>query len=299
MNRVVVVMQLPGSPVGDRIGARARERGVTVEQVSLDAPLQGLPVTVRPDAVHWEGVDLLDADALFVERPIYAWPQAQRAAGHASSPDLAALVAAEREARALGLSALLTAASGRAVANRPEAARIAASPAIALDALGRAGLPVQPWRLAPAPRDDRDEALLLDAAGRDRWHVPRQPSPGEPAIRLQPCQGEVLSVFVVGDTAAGALVFDDDHAWASMETEKVPGQGRFATGIELAIRAARTLDLSFAAVAIALRETTVLWLEAGPDVVEWDTTLDGRISAALAEHLVRSATRELVTATDR
>jgi hypothetical protein len=84
-----------------------------------------------------------------------------------------------------------------------------------------------------------------------------------------------------------------------METEKVPEEGRFASGIELAIRAARALDLSFAAVAIALRETTVLWLEAGPDVVEWDTTLDGRISTALADHLVRSAAREMVAATDR
>jgi hypothetical protein len=276
--------------------AALEREGLRAADLCLDAPLEGKPVTIRPGAVVWEGVDLLGAGALLLEAPVYSWPQPLRLHDAPADPQARARhFTADREARALALSAIFAAAEIRPVVNPPGAGTLAASPAVALDRLEAEKAPVHPWRLGPAPAGAGGPGgpVVLDAAGRDRWHRPSRPPEGEPALILEPVEGEVLSLLVAGGRIAGGARFGDAAAWAHGEISAggaadaagpVDAGAVPAAAASLAAGAARRLGLHVAAVALAgaAAEPRILFVEAGPDLSRWDLRLGGRACDAIA-----------------
>jgi hypothetical protein len=263
---------------GRRVVEAAKARGMSCVVLSLDAPLRNRPVTIGPGEVVWEGTDLLGVGAIVVESPLFPWPQPQLPEVLSFEPPVpGARISPEREARALATSALWIASEGRLVWNPPGSACLAASPAIALDRLDHAGLPVHSWRLEPSAGQDQAGCVVVDCAGRDRWHRPAAPAPGEPALVLDPTEGEILDLLVVGGRLAGAR---------GHRSEDVPPEAA-----DLAARAAQSLNLAIAAVSIAgpSGSPEVLMVEAGPGLAEWDTRLGGRLAPLLIERLEAAA----------
>lgn len=326
MEKPIVLIGMAGSPLAGEVAACLDSTAAAYYTLSLDAPLEGRPVTVAPGAVVWEGVDLLQGGAIFVEKPVFPWPQMQLPTEpfHLEFTH-EQWVVFQREASSLVVSALLAAAEVRPVINPPAAAHLAVAPSIALDRLARDGIRIHPWSLEPAPSRDRSGAgFVLDACGRDRWHSPRRPPAGEPALVLEPFPGEVVTFIVVGRMPVGALRYDSGGAWAEAMGMDNAGEQRrrdgsaagkereecgTATGedrpeplddphsipeaADLAIRAAAVLGLDFAAVSIrtGVSPHSILLCEAGPDLASWNRFLDGRLAAALADHLTSAASK--------
>jgi hypothetical protein len=289
VKQTFALLRTPGSPIGDSVARHLDQRGAGADLLDLDAPLRGEPVTVRPGSVVWQGVDLGSAAALLVERPVFPWPQPSRISEllRDGMPDQDR-VGAQREARSLIASAIPAAAGMVRVVNPPVAAHLAASPAVALDGLEGAGLAVHPWRLAPAP-DGGNGRLLLDAAGRDLWHEPGTPMPGDSAIELHPVDGVVYAVLVAGERPLAAARYPDAPSWVggARATPIPPGELPTAAA-DLARNAVERLGIDLAAVAVTERPA-VLWLDAGPDLAAWDRGAGGRVAAGLADHLIAVA----------
>ncbi len=283
------VFGAPGSCLGPRLVEIARSRGSSAALLPIEGPIDGRPVTVRGPSVVWNGVDLLACGALLLELPLFPWPQPQRLESMPlDEVESRRRVLAEREARSLALSAISVAAETRPVWNRPAAAHLAIAPAIALDRLGDAGLPVQSWSLEPVSETCGAEGcIVLDAVGRECWHRPSTPGPTEPALVLEPFAGEVTSVLVIASRPAGARRFASADAWArGRPSEDAGGGASWAEG--LAVEAAKLLELDIVAVhfAGAGGSPRILLAEAGPDLAEWDAALSGALAPALVDRLV-------------
>lgn len=292
MDGRIVLLGIPGSPVAEAIAAQLAGMGREGVVRDLLAPLAGRPVTVADGRVTWEGVELTAAAALFVEAPVFPWPQpwrlAELAPGGRPSREL---VAAEREGRSLLASALLAAAAAVPAVVPPGTAHEAVVPALPLVSAARAGLPVAPWTLEPRPAEPPPGILVADAAGRDLVHVPaRPPDPGEPALLVR-AGGETVTLLVAGHTVLAAcrtrepVLPPDPREASAMEPDALPAAVR-----ELATAAAGRLPLA------AVTLTTgggprVAFVEAAPDLAAWHTARGGaiasgvaRLLASLAEH---------------
>ncbi|MBZ5638394.1 MAG: hypothetical protein LAO51_06495 [Acidobacteriia bacterium] len=278
----LIYLGLAESGMGWCVADAARGLGLSCSVLSLDAPLLGKPVTVRPGEVLWEGTSLLDAGAILVEAPLFPWPQP---VVPTEAPG------AEREARSLALSALRAAAEVRPVWNRPETGHLAASPAVSLTRLEAAGVAVRPWRLAPAPGAGQEAGcLVLDAVGRERWHRTSRPPAGEPALVLSAIPGEVLCLLVIGGRIAGACrgAGGDLPPVDGAEVTAIGSVSSSAAG--LAIRAAGVLGLDFAAFLLADGdEERVLLADAAPDLATWNALLSGALPAILVQRLAEAA----------
>src|SRR5262245_23929004 len=77
MRGPIAVLALPSSTFGTDLKAGMDARGAASVVLSIDAVLDGDHVTIGSDAVLWQGFDLLTACAVFLETPIFAWPQPQ------------------------------------------------------------------------------------------------------------------------------------------------------------------------------------------------------------------------------
>jgi hypothetical protein len=230
----------------------------------LDAPLQGKPVSVSSTRVLWEGTDLNSAGAVFLESPLFPWPQPPLPPDDSSTREgYKRWAAFQREAKSLMVSAVSAAAGKARIVNPMKAAHLAVSPAVALDRLGSEGFTVHPWRLEPAMRN----GALRDAAGRDLWHSPGRPPLNEPSITFDSFKGDAVSMLVIGGQSIGA---------GSIGTEAAA----------LAIDAVASLGLDFAAITLLTSPPRILFCEAGPDLAGWDRALEGRVARALAQHLV-------------
>jgi len=295
-------MSLPGSELAERIAARLGDLPEVI-RLELDAPMDGGSVTVEVGSVRWQGVELLEAGVVLLERPVFPWPQPQTLAEEGWR------LGDDRGPRSLGLSAILSVALTRPVVNSPAAAHLAVAPTIALDRLAQAGLAVHPWRLGPAPGGPvAAGAAVVDAAGRDRWHEPRVPREGQPAVLIEPLAGcdtgeaEVLQLLVLGGRVAGALAYPDPGAWSTGTAGRTIDGETVSRTLDrpeaLAVQAAAGLGLDMAAIALSHVPgssddpgadgdipPTVMWVDAGPDLASWDRALDGRAAAALAAHL--------------
>lgn len=314
MGKPIVFLAVPGSPLADEVGKHFVRNELQYYKLSLDAPLEGKPVTVAHGRVVWEGVDLSQAGVIFLEKPVFPWPQAEL-----PPPDYCQKATYkqwnifQREAASLIVSAVFLAGESQGMINRPAAAHLAISPSIALDRLDREGINVHPWRLMPAP-SLLEAGFILDASGRDRWHSPTVPRAGEPALVYTPFSGDVVTVMVIGGKSVGALRYRDGECWATHQGTDSPARlderNEVITGPDwpealytletvceardLAIQAAKALDLDLAAVTIrtGTHPPAVLLCEAGPDLVYWNRVLEGRIASALAEHLLSASAGE-------
>lgn len=262
--------------------------------LDLDAPLSGGEVTIDPRRVTWQGVDLCEAEAVVVERPGFAWPQARvRASTDTTNPPGAA---SERDGRALALCALYVAAERTRVLDHPSCAHYAAAPLLALDRCAAAGLAIHPWRMValrpsdprtPEPRPSEEGRIWLDLAGSDAWSAPGEPAPGEPGWSPEPFDGPVLSLLTVGGAVAGAKRYASAQAWSTGVEFDVASAGEL--DLALALGAASALEVSWLQADLVLDGTrpSLLSLAVGPALERWDHDLDGAVAAAFRAWLRR------------
>ncbi len=266
----VALLGAPQSPLLMAVAEALEERGVRAEILDLFAPLAGRPVTLRAGRrVTWEGVDLVPGcRAALVEQPTFPWPQVQDLAGvlEAGVPR-GDLVRAEREGRALLASAVRILGEEMPVVNPPPAVHLAVAPALALARVEAAGLPVASWSVGPVSGTG-DGLLLLDVAGRDAWHHPGPPPPGEPGLHVRWSGTAAWVHLVVGNRVA--VAYRQARALPAPDPE---GGEQATPGSEeegLAVAAARTLGLPLAAVVMDPRPVPrILFVEAAPDLAAW------------------------------
>jgi hypothetical protein len=270
---------------------------VTAIAGDLAAPWTGGAVTVRSDgAVDWQGFDLTAAAAVVIERPLFPWPQPQRLetllVEGAPVPEQAA---AERESRALALSALRWAAERVPVLNPPLSAHLAAAPVEALGLASEAGLEVFPWRLAPAPDSEQgDGELVLDCVGRELWHEPARPEPGQPALLLESPPEAALEIVGAGPTVVAARRFSDCAAWSAGDGTTVEPP---ATAAGIALRAVKAAGLFFGSVTLESGAPhRLLWVDAAPDLERLDRATEGGLVAAIAASVLALAAAKGKTA---
>ncbi len=291
MSSPIVILAKQGSRFGPALAEAIASRGMRCDVRSIDAALDGAPVTIDDDGVRWEGIDLARARAVFLEAPLYCWPQPSTTVGLSPDPSIrAAQVRRQREASALAISAVRIVATRTRVINRPEAGALAASRPVALAHLEAAGIPVHPWKLIAAPGAGASGTFVLDVIGAERWHSPAPPAPGEPCLSLEDLSGEVHGVLVIGGKVAGATRYPSPEAWAVRQAGEFAGPGMVpSVAAEPALAAAAGLDLEVAEVWLGGDtgvRPAVLTIEAGPVLEAWDQPLRGRVAAQLAAHLI-------------
>ncbi len=288
MEQTIALIGIPGSILVDEIATRLSGASFPIRTLTLEAPFEGKPMTIGRGAVSWEGVDLLSAGAVFIERSVFPWPQTRYPAEYEESGFTQAQWAIfQREAASLVVSALHLASTACPVINPPSTAHLAVSPSIALDLLAREGIAVHPWRVEPVPGEDRSGVgILIDACGRDLRHTPLTPPAGETALAVEPFQGPVTTCIVIGGRAVGAVRFSGLDSWALGRGAEVAAMEGDAA--DLAVRSVEALGLGFAAVSLRADpgRSSVVLLEASPDLEWWDGMLGERVAEALAEHLI-------------
>lgn len=244
-------------------------------RLELESALHAGRTTVDGARVTWDGFALHEAEAVLVERAVFAWPQPGAArSGH--SPR------AEREARALLLSALWTVAESVPVIPHPRHAHLCVAPALALELCARAGLPAHPWTIGPR-RPGADDRVWLDVAGRDLRYEPREPELGEPAFTPEPFAGPVWTVLAIDQAVLGARRHADATAWCAGRTESLLSAVELPPAVEgLARRALAATGLPW--LELALRPDgdapALVHLTPDPDLGRWDQDLAGAASQA-------------------
>ncbi|MFH1999378.1 MAG: hypothetical protein ABIK28_06840 [Planctomycetota bacterium] len=311
MQKPIVLLGQTGSSFVPELETALRRKGLPCRALSLDAAFEGRALTVHAGAVLWEGADLLQAGAVFVEQPLFPWPQPQ------IPPEGAPLgreafgkwAQNQRESRSLSVAGLCLAAEERPVLNPPAMAHLAASPAMALLLLARAGMAVHPWRLGPAcdfmPGDKRlPEDVKVDPAGPDYWHKAEDPGPDDPTLFLTLSEERVYVCLVIGDRIAGCIKYANVQAWAADQARLEKGdaiEGADAPGRafqETSVRAASSLGLDFAAIALIENNSgpkndskapPILFCRAAPDLGAWNRRFSRRVIPILVDHLARRA----------
>jgi hypothetical protein len=291
VERAIVILGVPGSRLGPRLARRLEARGAAVAALSQDAVWRGAPVTVQRAAVEWNGVALDRAGAVLVERPIFPWPQPQRLDDivHDGAPD-PGRAAAEREARALALSALRAAAERTAVLNRPDSVHVVASPATGLTRAAAAGLAVQPWTFGPAP-DDAGGRVVLDSVGAEYWHAPSRPAPGEPAILVEPVGSSVWTLLVARRRILSGREHPNGGAWGgTADTGPAAADGWAGSMAPVASAAAAASGLDIAAVTLTTEEPhRVVWVDGAPDLEAWEGASEESVGDGLCDLLLEAA----------
>ena len=74
MGKPIVFLAVPGSPLADEVAKHFIRNDLQYYILSIDAPLEGKPVTVAHGLVTWEDVDLRQAGVVFLEKPVFPWP---------------------------------------------------------------------------------------------------------------------------------------------------------------------------------------------------------------------------------
>jgi len=295
MSHPIVILQERDSAFAARLARAIASGGTDCLLRSLDAPFVGGAVRVDDEHLVWEGTNLREVGAIFLERPLFPWPQ-PASLGTLAVPreDRARVV--DRQARSLAISALMTAASSRPVVNRPESGALAASRAIALAELEAANVPVCPWSVISAPAVTHEsEALFVDLIGRERWHRPSRPPAGDPCLSLGTAPGHVLALILVGGEPAGAVRYASAARWSMGEGGgPVAPEGIPKEAASTAARAAAALKLEIAEISVINGPSgpQVLLVEPGPDLDAWDTIFAGGLAARIARRLVEIAESE-------
>lgn len=293
MRNPILILSHDSSLFGQRLASAVASKGYDCLVRSLDAPFEGGSVTVGEGRVDWEGVSLLEMGVIFLERPLFSWPQPAKHRTFAGPRESGAR-ALEREARSLSISALLAAESSRPIVNRMAAGFLCSSRAAALDGLEGAGLAVHPWRVAPAPRqeDEPGDGIVLDLVGGERWHRPARPREGDHALVIGPVKGDVLGLLVVAGEVAGVRRYPSGAAWsAGHGGESAPARRVPPDVSVLGVAAATCLNLEVAEVWVGGEDgdRRVLLVEAGPDLAAWDIDTKEEASGRIAERLIAVA----------
>lgn len=268
---MIVFLCTRGSGLRAALASPAHSRSLAdLEVRDLEAPLEAGGVTIATsvdgERVVWQGLELTQAAAIVVERPLFAWPQALTPGRD------------DRAARALLLSALHAAALRAPVIDAPSSARWAALPTAALAELANGGLDVHPWTASVAPAD----ALAFDIVGADLGYEPRTPDAQQLAWWPEPFEGSVQTVLVAGERVAGGASWPSASAWSRGADARVLGAQELAADLtQLATRAARTLGVTN--LELDFFHGAVLRARVGPDLSRWNSLLGGKVVALLLE----------------
>ncbi|MCK6445307.1 MAG: hypothetical protein L6Q99_02850 [Planctomycetes bacterium] len=260
-----------GSTLGERVAASVRGECVLLDTASPRVHVAG-------GAVTWNGVRLDRLGACIVETPFCPWPQpvAEPRAGE-PAPEMQRRGMAARERTALHVAALRLAAKRVRFANDPtRAAELAMAPALALERLANAGVPVRPWRIG---------RTAAQSGCRVGLNAPRGLELASSATCLDVEVGPrgVATHFALGGEWLAATA---DHAELAPLARSVRlADGAPAAERELVVRALAALGLEFGAVHVA--DGAIAFVEAGVDLDLWDAATDGRVATALANWLVR------------
>jgi hypothetical protein len=292
MNRPVVLLARAESLLAASVAELLTANNFPTLILDIDAPVNGEPVTVRDDHVRWQGHDLGAAAALWIEDPIFPWPQ--MIPSPCPLPDVANFERwrhYQREARALAVAALAAAGATAPVLNPVGSAHLAVSLTAALDHLAAAAVPVHPWRVtggAIAP-----DELAVDAVGSDRWHRPAAVPAGSARLCFAPVPGTVTELLLIGGDVAATRRWAQaaDWAWCPARTEPTVATEAAAPLAELGRRCAAALELEILQVACVENATgpAVLRADAAPDLAAWDAQAAGAVAAALARRLAALA----------
>lgn len=287
MTSAVALLGIADSPLVDSLAGRLEKMGAAVWVLDLDAPLQGEPVTVRGDEVSWQGRPLQTAAVVWLEQPVFPWPQ--MLPPPCPLPDVENFNrwrTYQREAQALAVSALATVAEQVRFVNPPSSAHLAVAPVVILDRLTVAGLPVASWRVDSALDQDQGSPVVCDATGRDRWHPAGVLPTSAPRITWPDLGGEVVELLVIGGGIAGSRRWPDAAAWSRSEPDPADNAAPDLV-TDLARRAATTLTLEMVQVTCHHDGSAaeVMLVDAAPDITTWDAQLDGAPVSALAHRL--------------
>jgi hypothetical protein len=210
-----------------------------------------------------------------IEAPLASWPQPTAEARPDEPPvDHQRRGMAERERRALRVSALRLIADRVRVANDPaRAAALEYSSALALDHLELARLPVRPWRVLSAASAEAGWALVPFTAA----HTPAEAAAG-PCHEVELGGRLARAHLCVGGAWVAASAPD-----ATLETRLARVTEPVAAERELACAALNALGLVFGAVHVC--DGAVARVAVAPDLDAWDRAHDGRVARALATWL--------------
>jgi hypothetical protein len=265
-------LALPESTLGERVAARSRGECAVL-------PLSEPRVRVEGGEVVWHGVRLDRLSAVCVEAPLCPWPQpiAEARAGDAPT-DVQRRGMAHRERNALHVAALRLVARSVRVANEPtHAAELAMSPALALDRLAVAGVPVRPWKIGPAPIAGVACVAAIAPRGIERASV-------SPCLGVELDSRGVTRHLCVGGEWLGATRTERELAPLARPltlAPDVPSADR-----EVAVAALAALGLDFGCVSTS--GGAVAFVESAALLDAWDLACEGRVADALARWLARS-----------
>lgn len=292
MNRPVVLLARSESLVAERVAGILAAGGFSTLILDIDAPINGDPVTVRDERVHWQGHDLAAAAAIWLEEPVFPWPQ--MIPPPCPLPDVANFERwrhYQREARSLAVAAVSVAGATVPVLNPVGSFHLAVSPSVALDRLAAAGVPVHPWRVTGGAPDP--DELSVDAVGRDRWHRPIGVPAESPRLCFAPTPGAVMELLLIGGETAAARRWTQAADWtqAAAPARPVDPAEIVAPMAGLGRRCAAVLELEILQVACLEggMEPAVLLADAAPDLAAWDVPAAGVVAAALARRLAALA----------
>lgn len=221
----------------------------------------------------WGGHRLDRLDALILEAPVVSWPQ-PRAEGRPGElgEELQRRGMALRERGALHAAALRMLAGHVRSANHPtRAAELAMSPALALERLAAAGVPLRPWRIGPIGEAGTTRVALTAERG------------------LAPAEGATCLTVELADSGLARHLCVGGEWLASTRAELGPpldlAQAAPSAERELALAALAALGLEFGCV--VLSGGAVALVESAADLDAWDAACGGRVADALAHWLVR------------
>lgn len=288
MNRPVVLLARSESLLAARVAELLTATNVPTLILDIDAPINGEPVTVRDDHVRWQGHDLGAAAALWLEDPLFPWPQ--MIPSPCELPDVANFERwrhYQREARALAVAALAVAGATVPVLNPVGSAHLAVSLTAALDHLAAAGVPVHPWRVTGGATA-LDE-LVVDAVGSDRWHRPASVPAGSRCLCFAPVPGAVTELLLIGGDVVATRCWPHAADWTQPPAHIAPVVATDAAAplAELGRRCVAVLELEILQVACVESATgpAVLRAAAAPDLAAWEAQAAGCVTAALARRL--------------
>jgi glutathione synthase/RimK-type ligase-like ATP-grasp enzyme len=112
------------------------------------------------------------------------------------------------------------------------------------------------------------------------------------SITLDRVEGEVVAILMAGGMPLGARRYLDGAVWNENEHHATLDAGDIpAALVELARMAVEESEMEFAAVSVIEENDrpALLWFDAGPDLAEWDLSLNGRVAAGFADYLVAIA----------
>ncbi|MEN8007976.1 MAG: hypothetical protein ABFS42_13235 [Candidatus Krumholzibacteriota bacterium] len=287
----VALLGVSDSPVSDRLRGLLAGMDIPARMLDLDAPLQGEPVTVRGDEVIWQGFALHTAAVVWIEKPVFPWPQ--MLPPPFPLPDVENFNRwrnYQREAQALAVSALATASESATVVNPPWSAHLAVAPITVLDKLADGGIPVAPWRVGSVSTDNQEPVVAIDATGHDRRHPAGALPPDAPRLVFPSLGGEVMDVLLIGREIAGCRRWSDPAAWTSSEPAQLDTSAPDQAA-DLASCVASTLALEIVQVSCVGggEGPAVMTVDAAPDFNTWDTQLDGAPGSILAHRLAALA----------